>query len=71
MKDLQEFLAAHDAGNLLDIACGGGRLEEAITRAHRDAVPAAVESRRDVLLGRARETGVGTPPQLTLVCAFA
>ncbi|MDA0336689.1 MAG: class I SAM-dependent methyltransferase [bacterium] len=47
------------------------RLEEAISRAYPDAVPAAVESRRDELLARARDTGVGTPPQLTLVCAFA
>jgi len=46
------------------------RLEEAITRAHPAGAPADVVTRRDELLERARATGVGTPPQLTMVCAF-
>jgi len=46
------------------------RLEEAISRAYPESAPADVVTRRDELLERARVTGVGTPPQLTMVCAF-
>lgn len=46
------------------------RLEEAISRAYPEGAPTSVETRRDELLERAEATGVGTPPQLTLVCTF-
>jgi hypothetical protein len=47
-----------------------GRIDETIAQLWPQGAPAEVTARRDDLRRRVEETGVGTPPQLTLVCRF-
>jgi 2-polyprenyl-3-methyl-5-hydroxy-6-metoxy-1,4-benzoquinol methylase len=48
-----------------------GRISEAVARLWPDGPPAEIVTRRDALFERAQRTGVGRPPQWTLVCRFA
>ena len=65
----QRFHAANDevpepgAGHMPD------RIDAAIAQLWPDGAPADIVQRRDALLERAERTGVGRPPQWTLVCA--